>query len=217
MTRKFLVLITSLLSIGLLLAGCKSEDANTADTTDVETPADYPAEMTLFETDDGILTMIYPEGWATDQVQMETGIAFGIVPLAENFEQNPGTFFTDQVVMVYGFTQQVEADLAVADNLEGFHASTFYTDSASFEFALVAEPVVDTSVPGVTMIVTQAESTLSSGIHTNWMLATALADQTVIAFAVGLPDSAMQQYGQMAMDMFNSVTIDIISTGDLVK
>ena len=214
MTRKFLVLITSLLSIGLLLAGCKSSDTSTKD---VETPDDYPEEMTLFETDDGIITMIYPEEWATDQVQMETGIAFGIVPLAENFEQNPSSFFTDQVVMVYGFTQQVEADLAAAGNLEGFHASTFYTDSASFDFTLVAEPVVDTSVPGVTLFVTQAESTLSSGVHTNWMLATALADQTVIAFAVGLPDSAMEQYGQMAMDMFNSVTIDTAVTGKLVQ
>lgn len=214
MNKKLFIYFALLLSIGLLLTGCKSEDASSKD---VETPDDYPAEMTIFETDDGILTMIYPQGWATDQVQMETGIAFGIVPLPENFEQNPSSFFTDQVVMVYGFTQQVEADLAAVANLEGFHASTFYTDSASFDFTLVAEPVVDTSVPGVTLLVTQAESTLSSGIHTNWMLATALAGQTVIAYAVGLPDSAMQQYGQVAMDMFNSVTIDTAVTGQMVE
>jgi len=36
-------------------------------------------------------------------------------------------------------------------------------------------------------------------------------------FAVGLPDSALEEYGQMAMPMFNSIELDTDITAELAE
>lgn len=215
MTKKYFLLMLALALFALVLVGCQASNADTQDTAIDETAEEYPEIMAVFETDDGILSMIYPEGWAIDQVPVEVGTAFGIVPRPEQLETDSVSLFDEPVVMVYGYTQQVGPDFASQDNLTTFHILTFYDDNASFDYEVVGEPAIINDEDVMTYI-TQAESTLSSGVHTNWMLATAMVDQTVVVYAVGLPDSAMDKYGQMAMDMFNSVQINTEITGGLV-
>lgn len=214
MNKKTIILITAVLL--LLLAGCQKADTNTPEITPTSV-SDYPFEMDVFETDSGEMYMVYPHGWATNQIPMENGFAFGIVPKKEQFDADPYSLFTEPIVVVYGTVQYIAEELADPENLDGLHAAQFYTDNPNFTYTMVTNPVYDKSKPGVTYIYTQAESTLPNGVHTNWMLGTAMADQTVVSFAVGLPDSAMDEYGQMAMDMFNSVEIDTDVTSQLLN
>lgn len=233
MPKKFLTFCTLALIISLIFTGCNASPTNNTnaqsnqaaadnDAPEVQ-PTEPPTQETIaedainlieFGTDDDVFFILYPEGWATNQVPSENGLSFGIVPNAEYFSAGPA-MFNDPVIMVYGSVQQVSPELATADQLENFHISTFYTNNPNFKYTIVGEPTITTPTQYITYYFTQAESTLSTGVHTNWMLGTALADQTVITFAVGLPDSAMQQYGQLAMDMFNSIEIDTSVTAQL--
>ena len=243
MHKKTVLICTSVLLFSLILAACKPADANQSspqmepgeevqpavNASEIEEPspepveptpepesADAGSEMLLFETDDGVFHMSYPSGWATNQVPVENGLAFGIAPLPEYFSAG-SSMFNEPIIMVYGSVNQVSPELAIKENVENFHVSNFYSNNSNFSYTLIGQPTVTTPSSYIIYYITQAESQLSTGVLTNWMLGTAIADQTVITFAVGLPVDAMEQYGQLAMEMFNSIEIDTEVTAQLVK
>jgi hypothetical protein len=241
---KFLLICSFFLIFCLFLAGCKPSANNQANAPkppaanepepeeNAESPAgelepepkEEPApdadegemELIIFDTDDGVFHILYPAGWATNQVPVENGVSFGIVPKPEHFDAGP-SMFDEPVIMVYGSVQQVAPEMAAKENVENFHISTFYNNNPNFNYTLIGEPTVTTPSPYIIFYFTQAESQLSTGVLTHWMLGTALADQTVITFAVGLPDSAMAQYSTLAAQMFNSVEIDTEVTGQMAQ
>jgi hypothetical protein len=242
MRVRSLIFVVLLLNLSLFLAGCSDAetnqdsnltnpvnqnnnlDQNQAPTDEVEEPTEdafqdpVSDEINLveFSTNDGVFYMLYPENWATNQVPLENGLSFGIVPLPEHLSAGP-SLFNDPVIMVYGSVQQVSPDLAIVENLENFHVSTFYSTNSPFSYVIVGEPLVTSPTQYVTYYLTQATSTLSTGVLTHWLLGTALADQTVVSFAVGLPDHSMELYGDLAQQMFNSIEIDTSVTAELVE
>lgn len=239
MHKKYLSILSGVLLLCLLITACASSPANNANNNEQNTPTEEPTleptkeptplptetptgpemdptliNLVEFGTDDGVFHILYPEGWATNQVPLDTGLAFGIAPLAEHFSAGP-LMFNEPIIMVYGSVEQVPAELALVEDIDKFHNATFYGDNSIFDYIIVGEPQVFAPTQYVTYYLTQAQSVLPTGVFTDWMLGTALADQTVISFAVGLPSSAMEQYGDLAMQMFNSVEIDTEVTGQM--
>ena len=98
------------------------EPTPTEDPAPTETPEPAAEEITLvpFQTDDGIFTILMPEGWATNQVPLDTGIAFGIVPTEEDISTGPAVF-DRPVIMVYGSVEQIRPDMAEKQNVVNFH------------------------------------------------------------------------------------------------
>lgn len=242
MRTKILFLITLVVVACMALTGCQPaaepanppaaaenenapNDANLTDQpvepveqAEPEAPAQAAEELTLvtFDSADQVFHILYPEGWATNQVPLENGLSFGIAPLPEHFDAGP-VMFNDPVIMVYGSVQQTTPDLAAKENVENFHLATFYGQNSPFAYQIVGEPAVLTPSPYVIYYLTQADSLLPTGVLTYWMLGTALADQTVVSFAVGVPDHSMGQYGPLAQQIFNSVEIDTSVTAELVQ
>jgi hypothetical protein len=214
---KYLIPFAGILLIGLVVAVLNTPEAPNVNPTNAEPAAPFPLAMAIFETDNGLLYMIYPDGWATRQTPAENGFTFKIVPQSEQLDADPNNYFDENFVMVYGAVRQVAPELADAEHLEGLHADTFFSDQAEFSYTLVADPVIDSDKPGIIYYYTQVESTLPSGVHTNWMLGTALTNQTVASFAVGLSDSALEEYGEMAMAMFNSIEVDTALAEQLME
>jgi hypothetical protein len=234
MRRKQLLLYLLLLIISTALAGCKPDAASpvenelatnapeiepepTDELTLEPTPELIPNESNLveFSTDDGIFHILMPEGWATNQVLLDTGISFGIVPTAEGFNAGPA-LFNDPVIMVYGSVEQVSPEMAVKENVANFHNYNFYGETSAFNYVMVGQPVMSMEDPPYVYF-SQAIADLPTGVRTNWLLATTLADQTVVLYAIGVPDFAMEQYGTLAREMFNSVQIDTEITSQIVQ
>ncbi len=228
---KRLSIVLTILVLSAALVGCQQKASNPAENVPaVEAPAveseptDEPApepaseEINLvpFMTDDGIFNILMPEGWATNQAPLSNGISFGIAPTAEGFSAGPA-LFDQSVIMVYGSVEQISPDLAARENVGNFHNFNFYGETSVFNYVMGGEPVVMEPSPYVIYYLTQATAQLSTGVITHWLLGTALADQTVVLFAIGVPDGAMEQYGAIAQEMFNSVQIDTAITGELVQ
>ena len=215
----FSIIILAALGIALLTTMPEST-ANTTPTpsgpTSTPAPA-FPMDMAVFETENYLLHMLVPAEYAVRQTEAENELIFEILPSEDNFDTTAETFFDQPIVMVYGSILQVSTDQATPDNLAEMHAATFFGTESRFGYTIIGDPVIDNNAPGIIYIYTQAEATLPSGIHTNWMLGSALTNETIVFFAVGLPDSAMDEYGQMAMDMFNSVEIDTELAAELTE
>ncbi len=184
--------------------------------TAAEVPVSDEVNLVWFDTDDGIFHILYPEGWATNQVPLETGIAFGIVPTAADLSAGPA-LFDNPAIMVYGSVEQIPPELAAKEQVANFHQVNYYGESSVFNYQIIGEPVITEPSPYIIYYFTQATAVLPTGVTTNWFLGTALADQTVVLFAVGVPDYAMEQYGDLFQQMFNSVEIDTEVTGQLVQ
>ena len=82
---------------------------------------------------------------------------------------------------------------------------------------MVGQPALVEPSPEIVSYFTTATAELSTGVLTHWLLGTSMADQTVVIFAVGVPDFAMDQYSEIALEMFNSAVIDTEITSQLVE
>lgn len=237
MHAKQFALILSILLLSISLVGCQQGTNNPGNTPPLEEPeptappADPAPEPTKepapeepvsgeinlvwFDTDDGIFHILYPEGWATNQVPSENGIAFGIVPIESDFSAG-AVLFNRPTIMVHGAIRQIPPELTAKEEVVNFHLSNFYSGTSTFNYQLVGTPVTNEPSPYIIYYLSQATAELDTKVITHWMLGTALADQTVVTFAIGVPDHAMEQYGDIAMQMFNSVQIDTEITGSLV-
>jgi len=239
MHAKRLALVLTILLLSIALVGCTKSTNNpgvNAPAVEEQAPTPKPPEPTpepteepaaqepasdeinlvWFDTDDGIFHILYPEGWATNQVPSENGIAFGIVPIESDLTAGP-VLFNRPTIMVYGSVRQIPPELASKEEVANFHLSNFYGESSVFKYQMVGTPVTTEPSPYIIYYLTQATAELDTKVLTHWLLGTALADQTVVTFAIGVPDHAMEQYGAIAQQMFNSVEIDTEITGSLVQ
>lgn len=204
----FSILLLAAIGIALLttLPDKTAASATPTPTSPTKTPAPpFPLDMTICEVENSLLYMICPKGWEIRQAPLENGIAFEIAPAAPD----------KQVVTIYGTIQQVLPEEATPENLADMHAATFFTTGLAYTYTLVGDPIIDNNTADIIYLYTQAEATLSTGEQTSWMLGSALTNQTIATFAIGLPDSAIDEYGQMAMDMFNSIELNIELAAEL--
>lgn len=234
MLAKRLTLILTILLLSITLIGCQQnanetegnaplveeQEPPTPEPEPTPEPTEEPAsdEINLiwFDTDDGIFHILYPEGWATNQAPSDNGLAFGIVPTAEDLSAGP-TLFDKPTIMVYGSVRQVPPELAAKEEVVNFHLSNYYSDATPFNYQMVGTPVTTEPSEWIIYYFSEATAELDTGVNTHWMLGTALSGQTIILFAIGVPEHAMEQYGDIAMQMFNSVEVDTEITWSLVE
>jgi len=172
----------------------------------------FDGELSLYESSNGVFLMRYPSDWVINEVPQENGLAFGITARRELFESRPD--FSEPIVFSFGSTGQIEPALATLDNLANLHAQA-YANHPLFTFVPQGEPTVTQPSPFIAYYVMQANSTEPDGAVVRWMLATALADLTVVHFGVGVSEAGFERYGQLALDMFNSVEVDTLVTAEL--
>lgn len=235
-TKRF-VLVFTILLLSIALIGCQQnvnepevntppveEPAPPPDPTPEPEPTEEPTpvvepgneNLVWFDTDDGIFHILYPEGWATNVVPTENGFAFGIAPTVLDFSNGPA-LFDKPAIMVFGSVRQIPPELAAKEEVVNFHLSNFYGESSVFNFQMVGTPVTTEPTEWIIYYISQATAELETGVVTHWMLGTALSAQTVVTFGVGVPEHAMETYGDLAMQMFNSVEIDTEITWSLIE
>ncbi|MFZ5822251.1 MAG: hypothetical protein ACOYYJ_20365 [Chloroflexota bacterium] len=178
-------------------------------------PTDPPqaseSALSEYASSNGVFYIKHPSGWAINETPTATGLAFAIAPSRAFIEKRPD--FKEPVLLAFGTINQVGAGLAQPANLANLHQQAF-SPATGFTFVF-KEPTITTPSPYVTYFVTQATSTEANGAVVHWMLGTALADLTVVHFGVGVSDAGFADYGQLALEMFNSVEVDTTVTATL--
>lgn len=170
-------------------------------------------EMDRYTSSNDVFYMDYPAGWALREVVAEDGaLAFAIAPSEAQIDGRPD--FREPVAFAFGSQKQVEPALADPSNLPALHERAF-ANHPLFALTPHGEPTITRPSPYVTYYVMEARSQEPDGTPVRWMIATALADRTVLHFGVGVSESGMASLGQVALGMFNSVEVDTEVTGAL--
>jgi hypothetical protein len=187
----------------------------TASPVPTETPSVSEPTTSEYASSNAVFYMQYPADWVVNEVPSSTGgLAFAVAPNRELIESKPD--FTKPVAFAFGTINQVSQELAQPANLEELHRQAFFEDSL-FAFEPQGKPIITTPSPYITYFFMEAISRENDNSVVHWELVTALADLTVVHFGIGVSEAGMAEYGQLALDMLNSVEIDTAVTAKLAN
>jgi hypothetical protein len=183
-----------------------------ATSTPDEEPAVEMEGMTEYVSANRVFHIQYPEDWVINEVPVATRVSFAIAPSEDVINQRPD--FSQPVAFVFGVINQVNPSVLATNNLEDLHRQALLEGSL-FEYEVVGEPTVLQPNSSLTYLLMEATSTEEDGSVVNWRLGTGVADLTVVHFGIGVSEAGMEEYGDIAEAMFNSVMIDTEVTEEL--
>ncbi len=217
--RPIYMIVVPLLLV-IVLAGCTN---GATDAPITSTPLVVPTAtseissntgmmMTEYASSNGVFYLPYPTGWAVNETPLaDGGLAFAIAPSQDFIDNRPN--FNRPILFAFGRINQVSPELAQPARLAELHEVAF-GQNPLFEFEL-GEPYITSPSPYVTFLVMEATSTEENGAVVYWQLGTALADLTVVHYAIGVSEAGVGEYGELAVEMFDGVEIDTAVTGAL--
>ena len=213
--------ITGMLSVLLILiaacGGNTPEESQQTTSSLQEQNTDNAAvpdetAMAVYASCDGSFNMLYPEGWYVKEVQNDPTISFSIAESSDLLEGRPD--FREPVLIAVGLISQLPPE-AAASGVEFLHANMYSRENGVFQYVPVGEPNISSPTSFLSVYTIEAESVEEDGSTIHWQLGTALSDLTVVHIGVGVSEAGMEEYEQIAVEMFNSVRFDSEVTGQL--
>ncbi len=186
-------------------SGLQEQDA------DITTVTDQTA-MTVYASCDGTFNMLYPESWYVKEFQNGATISFSIAENSDLLDGRPD--FSKPVLLAVGLISQLSPE-AAASGVEFLHNNMYSNANGLFQYVPAGEPNISTPASSTNFYIIQAESVEEDGSIIHWQLGTLLTDLTVVHIGVGVSEAGMEEYRQIAIEMFNSVHIDSDVTAQL--
>lgn len=174
------------------------------------TTAPDQTAMDEYASCDGTFSMLYPEGWYVKEFQDGATISFSIAENSELLDGRPD--FSKPVLIAVGLISQLPPE-AAASGVDFLHNNMYSNENGIFQYVPAGEPNISTPASSPHFYIIQAESVEEDGSIIHWQLGTILADLTVVHIGVGVSEAGMEEYEQIAIEMFNSVRFDSDVTG----